>query len=263
MLTQFFAAAFVAAAHFGSVQVVRITQRGVPLILVSAPKLPGAVLTGQMTKFGAGHAETFSTLTARSRPAIAVTGTFHCNRTLIPVGDIVLQGRHLHQGPIRSAIEVAHSGEISIRARSRNQAADWGAVEFALCAGPVLVQRGRAAADPWAEGFRDRHMTAPNPRIAVGTCRDGRLIFAVTCKPVHLSQFASALQAAGVMDALNLDGGSSIGLQVYGRTIVRPGRALTNLVLWYDSSDRYNSVRHLLLPVRAAGKKGDDIVVSR
>jgi hypothetical protein len=60
------------------------------------------------------------------------------------------------------------------------------------------------------------------------------------------------LQALGADAAMCLDGGMSSGLYGGGRTWLKPRRALTNLLVVYDSPARYQQVAGRLNPPGAA-----------
>jgi exopolysaccharide biosynthesis protein len=126
---------------------------------------------------------------------------------------------------------------------------DWSKYDFVLCCGPRLVTDGVVDVEPSAEGFHDAHMLNRNGRVAVGVTASNRLIFVVTRKPVYLSALARAMKDLGVTNAINLDGGSSIGLYYKGSVLIRPSRQLTNLVLVYDDRWRYEEVKEQLLPI--------------
>jgi len=93
-------------------------------------------------------------------------------------------------------------------------------------------------------------MLRRNSRLGVGITRDNHLLLVVTRKPVYLSRFARALRAIGVVDAINLDGGSSIGVYYKGKTLIAPKRKLTNLMVIYADRGCYEARKGQLLPIR-------------
>ena len=54
---------------------------------------------------------------------------------------------------------------------------------------------------------------------------------------------------AEVTDAAALDGGGSTALYIRGKSVARPARRLTNLLVAYDSSARYEQFRDLIAPM--------------
>jgi len=239
------------AAHAGSIRHAACTSQGVPLKVIAVDLTDLDVkVTGQVAKFGAGHAEPFDQMVRRVRPAVAVTGTFFGVRTRIPIGDIVIGGNLAHFGGRGTALCVGDNNDVRFVRPLRDTHQDWSEYDFVLCAGPRLLQGGQVRVDPRAEGFRDRALFRPAARVAVGVTARHELIIAATRKPVTLSRMALAMRRLGVLDAINLDGGSSLGLYYKGRTLIRPGRWMTNLLLVYDDRWAYEQVRDRLVPRR-------------
>lgn len=65
-------------------------------------------------------------------------------------------------------------------------------------------------------------------RSAIGVTSD-RTLLLVTCS-CKAQQLAGVMNALGAKDAVNLDGGASCGLYANGKTIVSPGRLISNAV---------------------------------
>lgn len=207
-------------------------------------------ITGQMSKYGSGHSEPFGQMVRRVQPTIAITGTFFSNSSLIPVGDIVIDGKYCHFGGLGTALCVTNNNTVEFVRPERNTHQDWSRYDFVLCCGPRLITNGTPYVEPWSEGFKDKHMLNQNGRVAVGVTRNNQLVFVATRKPIYLSKLARAMRGLGVMDAINLDGGSSIGVYYKGKTIISPSRRLTNLVLVYENRWRYEEMKEQLLPIR-------------
>jgi hypothetical protein len=227
------------------------TAAGVPLKIIRVDlQHPGIKISGLMTQFGAGHAEPFSQMVRRAQPTVAITGTFFSTRNLRPIGDIVIDGQLAHFGGLGTALCITENNEVEFIKPAQHIHQNWSRFDFVLCAGPRLVQNGVAYVDPKSEGFRDRHMLRRNSRLGVGITRDNHLLLVVTRKPVYLSRFARALRAIGVVDAINLDGGSSIGVYYKGKTLIAPKRKLTNLMVIYADRGCYEARKGQLLPIR-------------
>lgn len=233
-----------------------IVAAGVPMKVISVNlNDPNVKISGGFTKFGAGHSEPFQQMVRRADPTIAITGTFFCNYSLKPIGDIVIDGQLAHFGGLGTALCVTDNNEVSFIKPKRDTHQDWSQYDFVLCSGPRLVTDGVAYVEPWSEGFRDKHMLNRNGRIAVGLTGDNRLLFVVTRKPVYLSKLARAMREIGVKNAINLDGGSSMGLYYKGKLVIRPSRWLTNLVVVYADRSRYEQRKEQLLPQRMRAAK--------
>jgi exopolysaccharide biosynthesis protein len=57
-----------------------------------------------------------------------------------------------------------------------------------------------------------------------------RLAVVETEDPVTFARWARVMYADGAVDAMNLDAGASLALYVRGRTVIPPGRDLTNIL---------------------------------
>lgn len=108
---------------------------------------------------------------------------------------------------------------------------------------PELLHRGELT-DAVGDSVDAAFVTNPNPRTAVGIDTDGRrLVFVVVdgrqpgySAGMSLPELARLLQAMGVDEALNLDGGGSSVLVVQDRPVNRPpgggeGRPVANALL--------------------------------
>lgn len=109
---------------------------------------------------------------------------------------------------------------------------DLGLAANVIGGGPLLLQQGRLVLDGSAEGFNAGFLSQGAPRTVIGS--DGRLLWLVTLEGVDdsgptLAEAARLLQAMGLQEALNLDGGSSTGLVMGGTQTVR-GRGVTAAV---------------------------------
>jgi hypothetical protein len=106
---------------------------------------------------------------------------------------------------------------------------DLGLAANVIGGGPLLLQQGQLVLDGQAEGFGAAFLAQGAPRTVIGS--DGRLLWLVTLEGVDdsgptLGEAARLLQAMGLQEALNLDGGSSTGLVMGGTQTVR-GRGVT------------------------------------
>lgn len=99
---------------------------------------------------------------------------------------------------------------------------------------PRLLKDG--AADPYEDpGFtEERFTTLSTPRTALGTTREGRLVL-VSTPSATVGQLRELMLELGCVDALNLDGGASVGMYCRGRMVAAPGRELaTTLQIFVD-----------------------------
>jgi hypothetical protein len=227
-----------------NIRLIRTTAARVPVkVIVIDLNDPTIKITAQMARNGAGHAEPFNQMIRRARPTVAVTGTFFSLRSHIPVGDIVIDGQLAHFGGLGTALCVTDNNEVEFVKPARYRHQDWSAYDFVICCGPRLITNGKPVVLPRAEGFRDRHMLSPNSRLAIGVTRHNKLMIVATREPVILSKLARAMRALGAVNAINLDAGSSLALYYKGKTLIKPARWLTNLILIYNDKWAYQDRR--------------------
>ncbi len=245
-----------AALRAQSVRYVETTSAGVPLKVIDVNlNDPNVKVTGQLPKYGCGYSEPFGQMIHRTVPTVAVTGTFFCTHTRIPIGDIVIDGKLEHFGGMGTALCITDDNKVEFVKPQRNTHQDWSRFDFVLCCGPRLVTDGVPYVEPWSEGFHDKHMLNRNGRLAIGVTRYNHLYIVATRQPIYLSKLARAMRHLGVVNAINLDAGSSMGLHYKGHTLIRPSRWLTNLVLVYQDRDRYEAAKDRLAPQLYAGRR--------
>jgi uncharacterized protein YigE (DUF2233 family) len=183
-----------------------------------------------------GTAEPFGTLLARHKPTIAVNGAYFSKATLRPIGDIVANGELLHKGLKGTALAITRENEAIIRRVQPNRTQDWSAYDTVLACGPALVLNDEIDVLVTDEGFSDPHILGAQTRMGVGLTADGRMLIVNTLRPVTFAQWARVMKALGCRDAMNLDAGASLAMSYRGRTLIRPGRNLTNLLAVYVDS---------------------------
>lgn len=213
---------------------------------VTRPEVRVAVATARN---GIGTYDTWSRMIDRTRPTAAVTGTYFCPDTAVPVGTIVAQGRTIHEGYVGTALALRHGRGPRLVTCSPGVAYDWSPFDTVLRAGPRLVTRGHFDIWPRGEGFRDPAISGLKKRAALGVTRSGKLILVAVEKPVRLGTLASLMHHAGAREAMCLDGGSSTGLFYAGKTRVKPRRVMTNLLVVYDSPARFSRYARALNPI--------------
>ncbi|MDO4799519.1 MAG: phosphodiester glycosidase family protein, partial [Bacillota bacterium] len=107
----------------------------------------------------------------------------------------------------------------------------WKTVETVVGAGPLLVKGGKIAIDFTQESFGEKKITTDSGRRSVaGIKADGTLIFVIADGTVD--ELAEVMIRLGAVDATCFDGGGSSGMYLNGKTIVRPGRELSNILIF-------------------------------
>ena len=213
---------------------------GVPVKVISVDlNDPNVKVSAVMAARGNGTAEPFRQMISRANPNVAVTGTFFSLDDLQPVGDIVVDGNLVHFGGMGTALCITPANRATMVTCQWGRHHDWSPFDFVVACGPRLLHSGRVVLDARAERFHDRHMLAPNSRIAVGITRGNTLFFVMTHSPISLGRLARVMQSLGASDAMNLDAGTSTGFYYNGATLAKPGRKLTNMIVVYGRRDRY------------------------
>ncbi len=222
---------------------------GVPVKVISVDlNDPNIKVSAVMAQHGNGTSEPFRQMIERANPNVAVTGTFFSLNDLQPVGDIVIDGSLVHFGGMGTALCITPGNHAEMVTCTWGRHHDWSPYDFVVACGPRLLHDGRVVLDPPSERFRDRHMLAPNSRIAVGITRGNTLFFAMTHEPISLGRLARAMRALGAAEAMNLDAGTSTGFYYNGATLAKPGRKLTNMIVVYGRRDRYERALGQLAP---------------
>ncbi len=121
-----------------------------------------------------------------------------------------------------------------------------GLVESAVGGGPALVHRGRIIVEPARERerFPGGGFAGVNPRTAIGVLPDGKTLVAMVIDGrqkgrsvgASLEETARLMRDAGCAEAINLDGGGSSAMALFGEIMNFPSdlggpRAVTNAVV--------------------------------
>ncbi|CAM3120237.1 phosphodiester glycosidase family protein [Paenibacillus sediminis] len=115
---------------------------------------------------------------------------------------------------------------------SQGHTIPWDDVVTAVGAGPRLVKDGKVQLNPEAEGFKDEKILKnAAARSAIGIKEDGSIVIA-TVSGVTMKQWAAVMQKLGVKQAMNLDGGASSALYAGGTILTKPGRELSNTLVF-------------------------------
>ena len=213
------------------------TVRGIPVNLIyvrlddARIRLRPAIAGG-----GIGAVESFGSFIHRLSPVAAINGTFFCNETYRPIGDIVIDNRLVYFGGMGTGICIAPGNKVEFVTSLQGRHTDWSKYDAVICSGPRLLVDDRMVVDPATEGFRDSHVLGIARRTAIGLTSMNRLLMVNTKRPCSLSTLAYIMRDLECVDAVNLDGGSSVAMYYRGRTVTRPSRALTNLLLVYEDT---------------------------
>ncbi|MBV6458402.1 MAG: hypothetical protein HONBIEJF_01529 [Fimbriimonadaceae bacterium] len=156
----------------------------------------------------------------------------------VPEGHIVLAARNADQSLLTS-IRARQQVTITMSAKGL----DWTKFDQAIGGGPFLLRNGKVAIDWQKAGFKEGFANNPHPRSAIGRNGWGDVYLTVVdgrgphSAGVNLSEFAAICQRLGMTDAINLDGGGSTCLNLFGAPVSRPSdgveRPIANAVLLF------------------------------
>ena len=121
---------------------------------------------------------------------------------------------------------------------------DWEKLENVVSGGPMLVRNGEIRVDGDNEGFSRSLIEDRHPRTALGRTVDGDLIFVAIdgrqkmSVGATLEEEAEIMRDLGCQDAMNLDGGGSTCMNVFGIDMNRPSdktgeRPVANGIVFY------------------------------
>jgi hypothetical protein len=184
--------------------------------------------------------EPFARMVARYHAAVVANGTFFSKDTQKRVmGNLVSGGRVLKYSPWENygtTLGIRRGNEPEMVTARIDGKPEWHQHWFSLTAGPRLLKRGTISLAPRTEGFADPRVMGVAARSAIGFPQGGKELVLVTfLAPVSLEREAQLMRAIGCYEAMNLDGGASLGLSHGGKILVTPQRELTNAIVVYDS----------------------------
>jgi exopolysaccharide biosynthesis protein len=174
---------------------------------------------------------------------------------LVPTTGAILDGSAFHaSGDLVASLRAGSPGQLT---QSMGFA---GAVDV-IGGNPMLLVNGTVqSADVDGTGG----YFGPNPRTAVGTTGDGKLLIVVVdgreygySAGMTLRQLAEFMAALGARDAINLDGGGSSTMWINGRIANRPSdpteRPVSSALVVLDGTDPGEARLHVAPPGTATG----------
>ncbi|MEG3848042.1 phosphodiester glycosidase family protein [Microcoleus sp. herbarium19] len=186
-----------------------------------------------------GGDEPFANMVARYGAAVVANGTFFGkDEQKAVLGNMVAAGKFLKYSRWENygttlAIKAGNQLEM-VTARTEGKP-DWSQHWFSLTCGPRLVKGGKVWLSPLSEGFKDASVLGVGSRSAIGFPASRDKLFLVTfIDSLSLEAEAKVMLAIGCLEAMNLDGGDSVGLAHQGQILLPPGRNLTNVLVVYD-----------------------------
>lgn len=213
----------------------RTSVRGCPVNVITADLNDARVTVDvAISRNGIGTDETFGSFIQRCKPTAAINAAYFSKDNLKPIGDIVINGKLANFGAMGSGVCFTEDFQTDFITVIRHSHMDWSGYRTVLCCGPRLLEQGQVVVDASSEGFRDPHVMGNASRTAVGLTAKNKLILANTTRGISFTSWANVMKALGCVEAVNMDAGASLGMYYRGKTIVSPGRRLTNVLLVYE-----------------------------
>jgi len=169
--------------------------------------------------------------------------------------------------------------KISITVHS--EGLDWTKITNAIGGGPLLVQGGHPFVDWQDEDFKTDFAQVRHPRSAIGRTPDGDIwLVAVDGRQAEsagatLDEMADIMVKFGCIDAINLDGGGSTDISLYGLVLNRPvekqtdqeavvnERKVANAILIYGETPQPNSdPMKIVVPAKVISTDTPDLTVT-
>lgn len=180
------------------------------------------------------------------KPNSRVEGTvelLYSDITSMPVqeGNAILVGR----GKAAESLTKLRPGQ-KVSIQMDTSGFDWSMVKNVVGGGPYLVRSGRPSVDWQRQGFQDTFSLKRHPRTAVGTTREGDIVFVAVdgrqemSDGATLDEMAAIMVRQGCLEAINLDGGGSTSINLFGTTLNRPSdgkeRPVSNAILIFGEA---------------------------
>ena len=115
-----------------------------------------------------------------------------------------------------------------ITIRFHSDGLDFNKIDQLVSGGPFLVRDGQLSPDSEAERFKDDFVKQRHPRSAIGRTANGDFWFVAvdgrqaTSAGATITEMAEIMFKLGCRDAINLDGGGSTDMNVFGVNVNRP-----------------------------------------
>jgi hypothetical protein len=140
-----------------------------------------------------------------------------------------------------------------IRFRTEVAGLDWTKVNSVIGGGPFVVRNNKVAVDWKEQGFVAEFSNGRHPRSAVGRTAENEIVFVVVdgrqsgSIGATLQELGHIMAKLGCVDAINLDGGGSSALNLFGLSVNRPTdgrtegeRKIANGVLFFGTPPTAN-----------------------
>ena len=166
----------------------------------------------------------FDALVAGSSAVAMLNGGYFHPQTFSPVGDLVVAGKWINQGRLRSGLAITRANTALLWTKDSNIVPR--DLQTLIGTGPILVRSYLINPVPQAEGYGDSHVWGRAPRSAIGILSTKKLVLVSTRAKLSLRELAKVMRQLGARDAIALDGGSSVGIAWKGKVLIHPKRKI-------------------------------------
>ena len=192
---------------------------------------------------GLGKGASFDALVRGSSAVAVINGGYFHPRTFSLAGDLVVKGRHVSSGRVRTTLGITRDNKVVVRKTTSISRKGWKEFETAIGNGPFILHNGKLSVYPKSEGYRDRAVWSSAARSAIGITKSGKLLFVSTKEKLDLYELAKILRALGATDGIVLDGGSSVGMAYRGKVLLRPARSIAYGIGVYVTNAKVTETR--------------------
>ncbi len=180
----------------------------------------------------------FDAMVAGSKAVAMINGGYFNTATFAPAGDLVINGRYVARGKLRTALGITPDNRaylwVKPESLSRASRLDWSGFETLISSGPYILRRGLVQVAPKGEGFKDAAVWGRASRSAVGISSERKLFFVSTREKLNLWQLSKIMKALNAKEAIALDGGSSVGMAWKGKVLIHPKRRIAFSIAVYQ-----------------------------
>jgi uncharacterized protein YigE (DUF2233 family) len=180
----------------------------------------------------------FDAMVAGSKAVAMINGGYFNTATFAPAGDLVVNGRYVARGKLRTALGITPDNRaylwVKPESLSRASRLDWSGFETLISSGPYILRRGLVQVTPKIEGYKDPAVWGSAARSAVGISSERKLFFVSTREKLNLWQLSKIMRALNAKEAIALDGGSSVGMAWKGKVLIHPKRRIAFSIAVYQ-----------------------------
>lgn len=144
---------------------------------------------------------------------------------------------------------------------------DWTRRTMAIGGGPDLLRYGQINIDGKAQDFGKSHCDKRHPRTAVGRTLQGDIWYVVVdgrqkfSDGATLPEMAVIMKRLGCIDAINLDGGGSSAINLFGLTLNKPSdgkeRSVSNMILFQGVKPADEQAQLTIMPTGSLVEGGN------